>query len=374
MAKKGIQASGIGGQAVLEGVMMKNKESCAIAVRKPDGEIDIEVSEYHGVMHGSIFTKIPFVRGIFNFADSLILGTRAINHSTQFYEEEDAKDTKLDRFLNNVFGSAGGEKFLTGITMIFSFVIAIALFVLLPYYLSTVISDKIINESLLALVEGLIRLVIFLIYIVAITLMKDIRRLYMYHGAEHKCINCIEHGLELNVANVRKSSRLHRRCGTSFLLFVMVISIVLFMIIKVESPILRIVLRLLLIPVIAGISYEVIRLAGRSDNIIVRILSAPGLLLQRLTTKEPDDAMIEVGIMSVEAVFDWREFLIDKFGYEEFSDDEQYEDEEDTNHFSVSVNAAGEVQAFSSDLAFNSDLSFEDDEMADENLQDDELI
>lgn len=374
MAKKGIQASGIGGQAVLEGVMMKNKESCAIAVRKPDGEIDIEVSEYHGVMHGSILTKIPFVRGIFNFADSLILGTRAINHSTQFYEEEDAKDTKLDRFLNNVFGSAGGEKFLTGITMIFSFVIAIALFVLLPYYLSTVISDKIINESLLALVEGLIRLVIFLIYIVAITLMKDIRRLYMYHGAEHKCINCIEHGLELNVANVRKSSRLHRRCGTSFLLFVMVISIVLFMIIKVESPILRIVLRLLLIPVIAGISYEVIRLAGRSDNIIVRILSAPGLLLQRLTTKEPDDAMIEVGIMSVEAVFDWREFLIDKFGYEEFSDDEQYEDEEDTNHFSVSVNAAGEVQAFSSDLAFNSDLSFEDDEMADENLQDDELI
>lgn len=317
MAKNRIQASGIGGQAVLEGVMMKNKESCAIAVRKPDGDIDVEVNEYHGVMHGSILTRIPFVRGVFNFADSLILGMRAINYSTQFYEEEDAKDTGLDRALNKMFGSAGGEKFLTGITMIFSFAIAIALFIILPYYLSNIFADNIINESLLALVEGLIRLVIFLIYIVAITLMKDIRRLYMYHGAEHKCINCIEHGLELNTINVRKSSRLHRRCGTSFLLFVMIISIILFMFIKVESPVLRVVVRLLLIPVIAGISYEVIRLAGRTDNIIVRILSAPGLLLQRLTTKEPDNQMIEVAIASVEAVFDWKTFLIENFDYDE---------------------------------------------------------
>lgn len=328
MAKKKIRASGIGGQAVLEGVMMKNKESYALAVRKPDGEIDIEVNEYHGIMHGSILTKIPFIRGVFNFADSLILGTRAINHSTQFYEEEDAKDTALDRVLNSLFGNVGGEKFLTGITMIFSFAIAIALFVLLPYHLSTVIADKIINESLLALVEGIIRLVIFLIYIIAITLMKDIRRLYMYHGAEHKCINCIEHGMELNVKNVKKASRLHRRCGTSFLLFVMIISIILFMFIKVESPVLRIVIRLLLIPVIAGISYEVIRLAGRSDNILILILSGSGLLLQRLTTKEPDDTMIEVGIKSVEAVFDWKAFLVENFGYEEFEDEkEEYSEE-----------------------------------------------
>ena len=315
MAKNRIHASGIGGQAVLEGVMMKNKESCAIAVRKPDGEIDIEVSEYHGVVHGSVLTKIPFIRGVFNFVDSLILGMRAINHSTQFYEEEEPKDTAVDRALEKVFGSAAAEKFLTGIVMVFSFAIAIALFVLLPYYLSNVFADRIINSSLLALVEGIIRLVIFLIYIVVITFMKDIKRLYMYHGAEHKCINCIEHGMELTVSNVKKSSRLHRRCGTSFLLFVMIISIILFMFIKVESPVLRIVLRLLLIPVIAGISYEVIRLAGRTENIIVRILSAPGLLLQRLTTKEPDDKMIEVGIKSVEAVFDWKAFLEENFGY-----------------------------------------------------------
>lgn len=340
MAKSKSHTSGIGGQAVLEGVMMKNKESCAIAVRKPDGEIDIEVNEYHGVMHGSILTKIPFIRGVFNFADSLILGMRAINHSTQFYEEEDAKDTALDRVLGNIMGSSAGEKFLTGITMMFSFAIAIALFVLLPYYLSNVFADKIINESLLALVEGLIRLVIFLIYIIAITLMKDIKRLYMYHGAEHKCINCIENGLELNVKNVRNSSRLHRRCGTSFLLLVMVISIVLFMIIKVDSPLLRIILRLLLIPVIAGISYEFIRLAGRTDNFIVRIISAPGLLLQRLTTKEPDDTMIEVAIKSVEAVFDWKGFLMDNFGYEVFSDEveEQHSYDDELERFDNLVN------------------------------------
>lgn len=340
MAKSKSHTSGIGGQAVLEGVMMKNKESCAIAVRKPDGEIDIEVNEYHGVMHGSILTKIPFIRGVFNFADSLILGMRAINHSTQFYEEEDAKDTALDRVLGNIMGSSAGEKFLTGITMMFSFAIAIALFVLLPYYLSNVFADKIINESLLALVEGLIRLVIFLIYIIAITLMKDIKRLYMYHGAEHKCINCIENGLELNVKNVRNSSRLHRRCGTSFLLLVMVISIVLFMIIKVDSPLLRIILRLLLIPVIAGISYEFIRLAGRTDNFIVRIISAPGLLLQRLTTKEPDDTMIEVAIKSVEAVFDWKGFLMDNFGYEVFSDEveDQHSYDDELERFDNLVN------------------------------------
>lgn len=312
MAKRKMCPSGIGGQAVLEGVMMKNKEACAIAVRKADGEIDVEITEYHGVMHGSIFTKIPFIRGVFNFIDSFVLGMRSINHSAEFYEEEASADTGFDRFMKSLFGKKA-EKVMTGFTMLLSFALAIGLFIILPYYLSTIFERYIMNSSLLALIEGAVRLLIFLIYIVAITMMKDIKRLYMYHGAEHKCINCLEHGRALTVKNVKRDSRLHRRCGTSFLLFVMIISIILFMFIRVESPVLRIVVRLLLIPVIAGISYEVIRLAGKSENIIVKILSAPGLALQLLTTKEPDDDMIEVAIKAVEGVLDWRAFLEENF-------------------------------------------------------------
>lgn len=327
MARKKMCPSGIGGQAVLEGVMMKNKEACAIAVRKADGEIDVEITEYHGVMHGSILTKIPFVRGVFNFIDSFIVGMRAINHSAEFYEEEDSKDTGFDRFMKSLFG-AKAEKVLSGLTMLLSFALAIGLFIVLPYYLSTIFERYIMNSSLLSLIEGGVRLVIFLLYILAITLMKDIRRLYMYHGAEHKCINCIEHGLMLNVKNVKRSSRLHKRCGTSFLLFVMIISIILFMFIKVESPAMRVGIRLLLIPVIAGISYEVIKLAGKSDNIIVKILSAPGLALQLITTKEPDDAMIEVAIKSVEGVFDWRNFLVENF-------EERYQFPKDENEAKI---------------------------------------
>lgn len=312
MAKKKMCNSGIGGQAVLEGVMMKNKELYAVAVRKPDGEIEVEQQEYHSVAHGLKIAKVPFVRGIFNFIDSLVLGMRTLDYSASFYEDENAKDTKLDKALGEK-----SEKAFTVFTVILSFAIAIALFMVLPYYLSTFMEKYVRNTSLLAIFEGIIRLVIFLIYIIAITAMKDIKRLYMYHGAEHKCINCIEHGKPLTVRNVKKSSRLHRRCGTSFMLFVMVVSIILFMFIRVDNQILRIVVRLLLIPVIAGISYELIRLAGKSENVLVKIISAPGLLLQRLTTKEPDNEMIEVAIKSVEAVFDWRTFLNENFDYNE---------------------------------------------------------
>ncbi|MBQ0028145.1 MAG: DUF1385 domain-containing protein [Lachnospiraceae bacterium] len=302
--------SGIGGQAVLEGVMMKNKELYAVAVRKPDGEIEIDQEEYHSIAHGLKLVKVPFIRGVFNFIDSLILGMRTLDYSSKFYEDENATDSKMDK----AFGEKS-EKVFSAITIIISFVIAIALFMVLPYFISTLIQKEVRNNSLITIFEGLIRLLIFLIYIVVITAMKDIRRLYMYHGAEHKCINCIEHGKVLNVKNVKNSSRLHRRCGTSFLLFVMIVSIILFMFIKVDGTALKIVLRIALLPVIAGISYEIIRLAGKSENIIVKILSAPGLLLQRLTTKEPDEDMIEVAIRSVEAVFDWKQFLIDNFEY-----------------------------------------------------------
>ena len=318
MAKKrGICPSGIGGQAVIEGVMMKNQDLYAVAVRKPDGEIEIDTEEYHGVLHGSKIKKIPFIRGIFNFLDSLILGMRTLTYSANFYEDEEAKETKTDKVMGKLFG-LNAEKVMMGCTVALSIVLAVGIFMILPYFISSFFEKYVRNTSLLALIEGVIRIVIFLIYVVAISLMQDIKRVYMYHGAEHKCINCIEHGHVLNVHNVKKSSRLHRRCGTSFLLIVMIVSVALFILIRVENPAMRLGLRLLLIPVIAGISYEIIRLAGRSENPIVKIISAPGLALQKLTTKEPDDAMIEVAIKSVEAVFDWRAFLGENFDYEEY--------------------------------------------------------
>ena len=187
---------------------------------------------------------------------------------------------------------------------------------LLPLFLSDLLGKYIRNVSVIAMIEGLIRILIFIGYITGISLMKDIKRLYMYHGAEHKCINCIEKGRPLTVKDVKRSSRLHKRCGTSFLLFVVLVSVVVFFFIRVDNMALKLILRIALVPVIAGISYEIIRLAGRSDNIIVRIISAPGLWMQKLTTKEPDEDMIEVAIASVEAVFDWKAYLKDTFGYE----------------------------------------------------------
>lgn len=307
--------SGVGGQAVLEGVMMKNKEQYAVAVRKPDGEIDVEVDIYQGVIHGSKLKEIPFIRGIFNFLDSMILGMKTLNHSVAFYEDEEAKETATDRVFHKVFKDKA-ESIMLGIVTLFSIALAVAIFMVLPYYIASLFEEYIRNASVMAIIEGLVRILIFVIYIVAITMMKDIKRLYQYHGAEHKCINCIEKGRPLTVHNAMRSSRLHKRCGTSFMFFVIFVSIIVFFFIRVDSPLLRVLLRILLIPAIAGISYELIRLAGRSDNIIVRILSFPGMLLQRLTTKEPDEAMIEVAIASVEAIFDWKVYLKDTFGYE----------------------------------------------------------
>lgn len=330
--KKGICPSGIGGQAVIEGVMMKNQDLYAVAVRKPDGKIEIDTEEYHGILHGSRIKKIPFIRGVFNFVDSLILGMRTLTYSASFYEDDSAAETKTDKAMGKVFGEKA-EKVMMGFTVALSIVLAVAIFMILPYFLSSLFEKYVRNTSLLALIEGVIRITIFLLYVVAISLMQDIKRVYMYHGAEHKCINCIEHGHVLNVHNVKRSSRLHRRCGTSFLLIVMIVSVVLFILIRVENPVMRLGLRLLLIPVIAGISYEIIRLAGRSENPIVKLISAPGLALQKLTTKEPDEEMIEVAIRSVEAVFDWKSFLGEHFDYEEYkkpaadaqNDEEAYE-------------------------------------------------
>lgn len=313
--KKNTRYSGIGGQAVLEGIMMKNKDQYAVAVRKPNGEIEVEVEHYHGIIHGSKLMEVPFIRGIFQFLDSLILGMRSLNFSATFYEEEESRETATDRAFQKLFKDKA-EKVFSGLVMALSLVLAIAIFMVLPYYITSFFEDYIRNASLLAIVEGLIRILIFVVYVASISLMKDIKRVYMYHGAEHKCINCIEKGRPLTVKNVMRSSRLHKRCGTSFMLFVVLVSIVVFFFIRVENPVYRVLLRIALVPVIAGISYEIIRLAGRSDNILVKIISAPGMWLQRLTTKEPDESMAEVAIAAVEAVFDWKNYLYETFGYE----------------------------------------------------------
>lgn len=319
--------SGIGGQAVMEGVMMKNKDSYAIAVRTSDQKIDVKKENYGTSNQYKMSRKIPIIRGVVSFVDSLYLGMHSLMHSASFFEEEEETEKqKQKRKEHEAYLESLSEEerkiaiekdqkkeeketkvLMTG-TVIFSIVAALAIFFALPYFLSTLFQKVIANQWIVAAIEGVIRMILFIGYVALISLTKDIRRVYMYHGAEHKCINCIESGLDLNVDNVRKSTRFHKRCGTSFLLIVMIISIVVFMFIRVDSRVLKLVFRLLLIPVIAGISYEFIRLAGRYDNFLVRILSQPGLWLQHITTKEPTDDMIEVGIASVEAVFDWKKW------------------------------------------------------------------
>ena len=307
--------SGIGGQAVLEGVMMRNKNRYAIAVRKPNDEILVEIEGYQGLIkEESLWRKIPFIRGIFNFVESLILGNHALNASAAFYDEEE-ENTKAYKVLDKVTGGRA-EKIINSFVMLIAVALAVGIFVVLPYFVSGIFKQYIQNESLIMIIEGALRIAIFVLYILLISMMKDIKRLFAYHGAEHKCINCIERGRPLTVSNVMRSSRLHKRCGTSFIFFVFFVSVVLFFFIRAENVFMKVLLRILLMPVIAGISYELIRIAGRSNNIIVNILSAPGMWIQRLTTKEPDRSMIEVAIASVEAVFDWKAYLKSEFGYD----------------------------------------------------------
>ena len=314
--------SGIGGQAVMEGVMMKNQEKYAVAVRKPDQEIVVETSTYEGLIKNKKIRNMPILRGVFSFIESLVLGMKTLTFSASFFEEEEDEKSGSRKAEKRAGAKKPApteeeqkkkekrqENVLMGGTVAISIVLAVAIFRVLPYYISVFFQRFITSQTLLALLEGVIRLTIFIGYVAAISLMPDIKRVYMYHGAEHKCINCIEQGMDLTVENVRKSSRLHKRCGTSFLLIVMLISIVFFLFIRVDNRILQLLLRLVLIPVIAGVSYEFIRLAGRSDHMLVNLFSKPGLLLQRITTREPDDSMIEVGIASVEAVFDWKAYV-----------------------------------------------------------------
>ena len=305
-----MKSSNIGGQAVLEGIMMKNRDHYAVAVRKPDGEIFVQTEEFHSVTgRYKKLTTIPFVRGVFNFIDSMVLGIKTLTFSASFYEEEEEKN----------FSEAEQKKkekqesLLMAGTVAFSIVAAVAIFMVLPYFLSSLMKPIVPSYHLRTVIEGFVRIGIFIIYILLISRMEDIQRTFMYHGAEHKCINCIEHGLPLTVENVRNSSRQHKRCGTSFLFFVLAISIILLLLIRVESPLMRVVVRIVLLPVIAGVSYEVLKLARNSDNPVVNLLSKPGMAIQKMTTSEPDDGMIEVAIQAVEAVFDWRAYERDNF-------------------------------------------------------------
>lgn len=306
-----MKSSGIGGQAVMEGIMMKNKDYYAVAVRKPSGEIIVKKERYESVAPFSVIQKIPLVRGVFNFIDSLCLGMSTLTYSSEFYIE-DEEPTEFDKKIEKLLGNKA-DKVITGITLAFSIVLALVIFMMIPFGAAELLRKVISAVWLVNLAEGLIRMVIFLLYIMLISKMEDIQRVFMYHGAEHKCINCIEHGMELNVDNVLKSSKEHKRCGTSFLLIVMIISIIVFMFVTADSKVIRLVLRLVLIPVIAGVSYEFLRLAGNHDNMIISILSKPGLLLQGMTTRESDASMAEVAIAAVEAVFDWRGYLRENF-------------------------------------------------------------
>ena len=305
--------SGIGGQAVIEGIMMMNRNDYAVAVRRPDGEIEIKKDKYESITTKAKILSLPFIRGVFRFADSMILGMKTLTYSASFFEDDEEEEPgRFEKFLDRVFGEKL-ESVIMSIVMVLSFILAIGIFMILPLVIANFFKSFITSEHVMAVLEGVIRIAIFIAYIKLVSRMEDIRRTFMYHGAEHECINCVEHGHPLTVENVRASSKEHKRCGTSFILIVMIISILFFMVIRIDNIGLRMLSRIILIPVIAGVSYEILQLAGRSNSKFMDLVSRPGMWMQGLTTTEPDDSMIEVAIAATEAVFDWKEYLKENF-------------------------------------------------------------
>lgn len=300
----------IGGQAVIEGVMMKNGDKYAVAVRKPDNEVEVDIKEYKSLGSRYKILRFPIIRGVVNFVESMVVGVKTLTYSASFYEEEQSEENQVSdkKKEKTKEQQKKSDDLLMFGTVAFSLVFAIALFMMLPAFVTMLLDKVIKNHIIMAIIEGILRLAIFLGYVVVISLMKDIQRVFMYHGAEHKTINCFEAGVPLTPENVKEYSRYHKRCGTSFLFIVMIISILVFMFINAKAIWLRLLLRLLLIPVIAGISYEFIMFAGKSESKLAYILSVPGMWVQRLTTREPDLDMIEVAIKSVDAVIDWRKY------------------------------------------------------------------
>ena len=310
-----MKPSGIGGQAVIEGIMMRNKDKYSIAVRKPDNDIEVTVRDCKVLTEKHKWMGYPIIRGVVSFIDSLVTGISTINYSASFYDDpEEQKKTKADEIGKSLFKDKF-ESVLMAFTVILSVFMAVGLFMLLPYFVSRLVKGYVASKTLLNFIEGLVRVAIFILYLLVISLMKDIKRTFMYHGAEHKCINCIENGARLTTDDVMNSSRYHKRCGTSFLFIVMFISVVFFIFIRVDNTALQIVIRLLLVPVIAGVSYEFIRWAGKNDNGFTMVLSKPGMWLQKLTTREPDEDMVEVAIKAVEEVFDWKAFLEEYYAH-----------------------------------------------------------
>ncbi len=291
----------IGGQAIIEGVMMRGKSMYAVAVRKPDKEIVVDKKKLSN--NRPKFLKLPLIRGAVGLIDSLVIGMRTITYSAEFLEIEEEEPSKMDKFLEKKFGDKLND-ILIGISVVIALAMSIGLFMVLPTFISNFFANLLPGTWALGIIEGIVRILIFLIYLMIISQMNDVKRVFQYHGAEHKTINCFEHEEELTVENVRKHSRFHKRCGTSFLLIVMVVSMLVFMFVRVETVFLRVLSRIVLFPLIAGISYELIKLAGKSDSILIKIISAPGIYLQRFTTKEPDDSMIEVAIAAMKGVLE----------------------------------------------------------------------
>ena len=306
-----MKPSNIGGQAVLEGIMMRHKEKYSVAVRKPDAEIEVMAEEYNGVIPFKVLMKIPFIRGFFQLIDSLVLGIKTLTYSASFFEEEEDEPEELTDL--EIAKREKREKLLMNGVVVFSLLVGIGIFMLLPFLISTVFQNLIGSRIIIRILEGIFRVMIFLGYVLLISRMKDIQRTFMYHGAEHKCINCIEHGQPLTVDNIRNNSRFHKRCGTSFLFFVIIVSIIFTFFITAETLWLRMLIRLSIIPLIAGVSYEIIRLAGRSNHPLINLLSKPGMAIQKVTAKEPDDGMIEVAVAAIEKIFDWKAFIVEAF-------------------------------------------------------------
>lgn len=323
-----MQSSNIGGQALVEGIMMRSGDEYSVAVRTPDQQIVVKKEPFRSVVPGKFWKKIPIVRGVLSFIDSLAVGFSAMFYSASFFDDEPEEGEGTKKQASENAGAESDTKevpkdnkkeardqaILFGV-FIAAFIVAILLFVMLPYYASLLLGRVVDSKFAVTALEAVLRVVFFLVYLALMTHVKDVNRTFMYHGAEHKCINCIEHGMPLTVENVLKSSRFHKRCGTSFLVIVVILSAVLLMFVQTDSRVLRIVFRLLLIPVIAGFSFELLQYTGRHDNAFVNALAKPGLAMQRLTTSEPDASMVEVAIAAVEEVFDWKAYLRENFGF-----------------------------------------------------------
>ncbi len=334
-----MKPSNIGGQAVMEGIMMRHKDKYAISVRRPDKEIELKVEDYRCIFGNAKFLKWPIIRGAVSFVDSLVVGTKCLMYSAEIVgDEEDEEEAAADAALSEEERAAKKAKedkqfqWLLYVTVAISIVFSIGLFMLLPYVLASLLRKAGASEVIVTIVEAFVKLALFMGYMLLISRMKDIQRTFMYHGAEHKCINCVEHGLPLTVDNVMGSSRRHKRCGTSFLFLVMLVSIFLhFIFVLVPGYWVRLFGRLLMVPVVSGVSFEIIQWAGRTDTRFADIMSKPGLAMQKFTTREPTPDMVEVAIKAVEAVFDWRAYLKEEFGVEASPEPSENQGEDNGN-------------------------------------------